>query len=156
MRTGEHGPSVVMVRTPEAMGLCRTTPANSSPPCSFPSVSSSGVGFPDCFSVGKERAVFVGKDRGGKAGDGVGAGRHLSKGLHHWSDNSTLLLAEFYLERACVTQCRADVLKWTKHSQEQSGLPFAGHVKAGGMGREKPGSLMCQSDLRLTISVSIF
>jgi hypothetical protein len=42
--------------------------------------------------------VFVSEDRGDKAGDGVGVGRQLSKGPHHWSDHTALLsvLVEFF------------------------------------------------------------
>ena len=54
-------------------------------------------------SSGEEYAVFVGnRGRAGKAGDGKGTERHLSKGPIHWSNHSALLsiLVEFFLEWA--------------------------------------------------------
>ena len=53
--------------------------------------------------------MFVGEDKGDKVGNGVGVGRHLKKGAHHWSDHSALLsvLVDFFLEWACVAWCCA-------------------------------------------------
>ena len=53
--------------------------------------------------------MFVGKDRGDKAGDGVGTGRHLSEGSNHWIDHSALLsvLVEFFPEWTRAAWCCA-------------------------------------------------
>jgi hypothetical protein len=58
--------------------------------------------------LGKQGLVFVGEDRCDEVSDGVGVGRHLSKGPnYYWSDRSAFLavLVEFSLEWARVAWC---------------------------------------------------